>query len=86
MNIVTIVILGLLFLLVLMAFRSSQPRRQVTFEQDYQDWGLNWDWPVTWNFDWGGGPGYDRNVILHEKGPYNPGGHGGFRGGYAHGR
>ena len=32
------------------------------------------DIPVTWNFDWGGGPGYDRHILLTKRGPYNPGG------------
>ncbi len=27
--------------------------------------------PVTWNYDWQGGPGYDRFVIMNEEGPYN---------------
>ena len=30
------------------------------------------DIPPTWNFDWQGGPGFDRFKILHERGPYNP--------------
>ena len=77
MNIVHIVIIVLLLVLVFLALRPQMPSKKVTFmDEGYDpDWGLQWRWPVTWNFDWGGGPGYDRHQILTERGPYNPGGH-----------
>ena len=29
------------------------------------------DVPVTWTYDWQGGHGYDRFIIMNEEGPYN---------------
>jgi hypothetical protein len=73
MNIGQVVIIGLLVVLVILALRpATRPIKKVTFEDGYNpDWGLHTSYPVTWNFDWGGGPGYDRHRIMHSRGPYN---------------
>ena len=69
-----------LVLVVALLFMALRPRpvqvvKKVTFEGvDANGWGLGMGWPVTWNFDWGGGPGYDRHEILTRRGPYNMGG------------
>ena len=71
----------LVFVLVAaLLFMTLRPRpvqvvKKVTFEgENANGWGLGMGWPVTWNFDWGGGPGYDRHEILTRRGPYNMGG------------
>ena len=76
MNIIQVLIVGLLLVLVFLALRPRRPAKRVTFldESEPNYWGLRTDYPVTWNFDWGGGPGYDRHEILTRRGPYNPGG------------
>ena len=69
-----------LVLVVALLFMALRPRpvqvvKKVTFEGvDANGWGLGMGWPVTWNFDWGGGPGRDRHEILTRRGPYNMGG------------
>jgi len=76
MNIVNLLVVGLLLVLVFLALRPAPQVKRVTFVESEPDyWGLRTGWPVTWNFDWGGGPGYDRHEILTRRGPYNPGGH-----------
>ena len=80
MNFANILILVLLAALLFMALRPVQTVKQVTFEGvDANGWGLRSGWPVTWNFDWGGGPGRDRHEILTRRGPYNMGGRRGHR-------
>ena len=70
-----ILVLVLVAALLFMALRPVQTVKKVTFEGvDANGWGLGMGWPVTWNFDWGGGPGYDRHEILTRRGPYNMGG------------
>jgi hypothetical protein len=74
MNIINVLVIVLLLVLIFLAVR---PRPQITVieEREPNYWGLRKGYPVTWNFDWGGGPGYDRHEILTRRGPYNPGGH-----------
>ena len=75
MNFATILILVILAALLFVALRPVQMVKKVTFEDDDANgWGLRTGWPVTWNFDWGGGPGYDRHEIMTSQGPYNMGG------------
>ena len=75
MNIIQVLIVGLLLVLVFLALRPGRPQvKKVFIESEPNYWGLRTGWPVTWNFDWGGGPGYDRHEILTRRGPYNPGG------------
>lgn len=75
MNIINVLVIGLLLVLVFLALRPRRPMKRVKFVESEPDyWGLRTGWPVTWNFDWGGGPGYDRHEILTRRGPYNPGG------------
>jgi len=77
MNIINVLVIGLLMVLVFLALRPTPQVKEVTFieEREPNYWGLRTGWPVTWNFDWGGGPGYDRHEIVTHRGPYNPGGH-----------
>ena len=72
-----VLVLVLIAALLFLALRPAQTVKKVTFEdQDASLWGLRTGWPVTWNFDWGGGPGRDRHEIMTRRGPYNMGGRG----------
>jgi len=72
MNIIQIVVVVFVLVLIFLAFQPMTYMKKVFDPND--DWGLQTGWPVTWNLDWGGGPGYDRHEILTSRGPYNPGG------------
>jgi hypothetical protein len=73
MKIIQILVIIVVLVLVFLAFRPMAQVKKVSDTND--DLDLQTGWPVTWNFDWGGGPGYDRHEILTSRGPYNPGGH-----------
>jgi len=49
----------LAFLLVIALIMSRQ--EAIVIERD-NSW-----WPATWNYDWRGGPGYDRHMIRRDE-------------------
>jgi hypothetical protein len=59
MNAVTLLLICLTILGV--AYLLTRPRRLM------YDGASDWWWPPTWTFDWGGGPYYDRHVILERE-------------------
>lgn len=61
----TLTVLLLCLTVIALVFLLKQPRR-LRYDGVSDYW-----WPVTWTYDWGGGPAYDRHVIMRERGPYN---------------
>ena len=55
----------ILVLALVMVFVTLRPQIQTVLVELSER-----DVPVTWNYDWDGGPGRDRHRIMHEEGPY----------------
>jgi hypothetical protein len=56
-----------LILVIVLFLQRPGPRRYGYPVRD-RDW-----WPATWNYDWRGGPGYDRHIIRRGADHVHPG-------------
>jgi hypothetical protein len=62
----TLTVLLLCLTVIALVYLLKQPRRRLRYDGRSDYW-----WPANWNFDWGGGPAYDRHRIMRERGPYH---------------
>lgn len=61
----TIVVILVCVTVLALAYIFTRPKRVL------YDGVFDRSWPVTWTYDWSGGPGYDRREIMRQRGPYH---------------